>query len=258
MATSPIFHRAELLLGSEALDRLRDTRVILFGVGGVGSWCAEGLIRSGVGQLTIVDSDLVCITNVNRQLQATSFNVGKSKVEELRDRLTAINPNAKIEALQHVYKPDTRDFFDLDSYDYVIDAIDSLSCKIDLIASCLQKGKTIYSAMGAALKMDPTRIKVGSIWKTKHCPLAREVRKGLRKRNVADDFLCVYSEELLPNQVLDSACGTGKCYCPKSEGESTDVWCSTKAQINGSLVHITATFGFHLCGLVVRDCMKRG
>ena len=134
MKKQPAFHRTELLIGEAALKKLAATRVILFGVGGVGSWCAEALIRSGVGHLTIVDNDVICVTNINRQLQATAKNVGKSKVLALQERLLDIHPDADITALQKVYNKETREDFNLADYDYVIDAIDSLSHKVDLIA----------------------------------------------------------------------------------------------------------------------------
>ncbi|MBI9020710.1 MAG: tRNA threonylcarbamoyladenosine dehydratase, partial [Verrucomicrobia bacterium] len=192
MKKYPAFHRTELLIGDAALKKFAETRVILFGVGGVGSWCAEALIRSGVGHLTIVDNDVICVTNINRQLQATAKNVGQSKVEALKTRLLEIHPDAEITALQKVYNYETREEFDLPSYDYVIDAIDSLSHKVDLIASVMDMGVTLFSAMGAACKLDATTIRVDSIWKTHGCKLAKFVRKRLRHRGVTGDCLCVY------------------------------------------------------------------
>lgn len=260
---NPIFNRAELLLGDKTLKRFEDIKVILFGVGGVGSWCAEALIRTGVKNLTIVDNDVVCITNVNRQMQATSHNVGKVKVNELKKRLLMINPNANINAIQEVYHETTRDIYKLDEYDYILDAIDSLSSKIDLIRTALATDATFYSTMGAALKMDVSKIQTSSIWKTDNCPLAKLVRKRMRQQKIKGDFLCVWSDELLENAIEGRAgCGTGQCFCPKivnPDGEevSSDVWCDKKAQINGSLVHITGAFGFALAGLVIQDVCKQ-
>ncbi len=256
---SALFHRTELLLGRPVMDQLAGTRVILFGVGGVGSWCAEALVRTGIQHLTLVDNDVICITNVNRQLQATAGNVGQVKVHELRTRLMALNPQASIEARAEIYSAETRDTFNLSAYDYVIDAIDSLACKIDLLATAMTAGKRIYSSMGAACKLDPSRIRVASIWKTSGCPLAREVRRGLRQRQVSGDCLCLFSEEQFPNRGEDTTCGTGQCLCPGKERNEapTDAWCSQKAQINGSLVHVTGIFGFHLAGLVVQDVLRR-
>ena len=251
------------MIGEAALKKLAATRVILFGVGGVGSWCAEALIRSGVGHLTIVDNDVICVTNINRQLQATAKNVGKSKVLALQERLLDIHPDADITALQKVYNKETREEFKLTDYDYVIDAIDSLSHKVDLIASAMASGVTLFSAMGAASKLDATTIRVDSIWKSQGCPLAKFVRKRLRQRGATGDCLCVYSEELLPSfEAVKAACGSAQCFCPKQlddEGNEipSDVWCHQKAQINGSMVHITGAFGFNLAGLVVQDVVRK-
>jgi tRNA A37 threonylcarbamoyladenosine dehydratase len=263
VSTHPAFHRAELLLGEKALAALGKARVIIFGVGGVGSWCAEALIRSGIGHLTLVDNDTICVTNINRQLQATMKNVGQPKVEALRQRLLDIHPDADVVAMRIAYNRETRDSFDLSAYDYVIDAIDSLSHKVNLIACAMTAGVTLYSAMGAACKLDPTAIRVDSIWKTHGCKLARFVRKRLRRRGVEGDCLCIYSEELLPTQGdATPACGSERCFCPKQYDEDgneipADVWCDSKAQINGSMVHITGIYGFHLAGLIVQDLYHR-
>lgn len=244
MKKYPAFHRTERLIGEAALKQLAGIRVILFGVGGVGSWCAEALIRSGIGHLTIVDNDVICVTNINRQLQATAKNVGQSKVEALKARLLEIHPDAEINALQKVYNLETREEFDLSSYDYVIDAIDSLSNKVDLIASAMECGVKLFSAMGAANKLDATTIRVDSIWKSQGCRLARFVRKRLRHRGAVGDCLCVYSQELLPVLAITP---------PEEEG---DAWSETKAQANGSMVHMTGAFGFNLAGLVVQDVVR--
>ncbi|MCU0857694.1 MAG: tRNA threonylcarbamoyladenosine dehydratase [Pontiellaceae bacterium] len=245
MKKHPAFHRTELLIGETALEKLAATRVILFGVGGVGSWCAEALIRSGVGHLTVVDNDVICVTNINRQLQATSKNIGQPKVLALQERLLAIHPDAEVLALQKVYNQETRAEFNLSSYDYVIDAIDSLSHKVDLIASAMEAGVTLFSAMGAANKLDATTIRVDSIWKSQGCRLAKFVRKRLRSRGVSGDCLCVYSEEILSPVETDPT------------DEAGDAWSGTKAQINGSMVHITGAFGFNLAGLVVQDVVRK-
>jgi tRNA A37 threonylcarbamoyladenosine dehydratase len=260
--SNPLFHRTQLLMGEQAVNLLSRTRVILFGTGGVGSWCAEGLIRSGITDLTLIDSDVVCITNVNRQLQATAANVGQSKVLELKKRLLQINPKATVTPHQVIYDKSTRDTFNLNQYDYVIDAIDSVSCKVELIMHAGESDCTIYSAMGAACRLDPSRIQTGSIWKTNYCGLSRAVRYQLRKKGFKGDVTCVSSEEVLENLGAIESCGTEQCMCPGSSSEvssqaDTHEWCSTKKQINGSVVHITATFGFFLTGLVMQDIMKR-
>ena len=260
-----IFNRAQLLLGSDAMERLNSIKVIIFGVGGVGSWCAESLVRSGISHLTVVDSDRVCITNINRQLMATVKTVGQVKVEALKDRLLTINPMAEIDARQQIFSEETADSFCLDSYDYIIDAIDSLKDKRLLIEMACNTKAVFFSSMGAALKMDPTRIKVAEFWKVEGCPLARALRQRFKrlKRKPARKFLCVYSDELLENKGHNASCGTEKCMCPKAKHGPGDAallnheWCSSKAQINGSLMHITAIFGMTIAGLVVKDAVGR-
>lgn len=277
-----IFRRSELLMGAEVMKRLSEQRVILFGVGGVGSWCAESLVRSGIVHLTLVDSDRVCITNINRQLMATTQTVGQVKVEALRQRLLAINPDADITAIQGIYSTDTKAGYHLEQYDFIIDAIDSLKDKADLIQTATRLPHTTFlSSMGAALKMDPTRVRVAEFWKVQGDPLARALRQRFRRDKIfpARKFRCVYSDELLANRGHNPACGTEYCICPKAteaqwqaarqaeaNGEPspygrTDLlnheWCSSKAQINGTVAHITAIFGFTLAGLVVQDIYRK-
>ena len=231
MATEQeIFQRSELLLGAEAMDRIAEKRVIVFGVGGVGSWCAESLVRSGIRHLTIVDSDSVCASNINRQLMATTETVGQVKVDVLRNRLLTINPAAEITAIHEFFTADTAESFHLDTYDYIIDAIDSLKDKTLLILMACQTEAQFFSSMGAALKLDSTRIKVDEFWKIQGDPLARVLRKRFKREGQypARKFQCVYSDELIE---------------PQGEGK-------------GSLVHITAIFGFMLAGLVIQDIVK--
>lgn len=259
-----IFKRTELLLGKDLMQTISQQRVIIFGVGGVGSWCAESLVRSGIRQLTIVDSDRVCVTNINRQLLATTKTVGKVKVDSLKERLLEINPKADITAIQQIYSAETSDSFELDSYDYIIDAIDSLTNKMDLIRTATRTKATLLSSMGAALKMDPTRIKVAEFWKVQGCPLGAALRRKFKKsEKPSRKFLCVYSDEVLDNKGANESCGTEKCLCPRSVNGPGDPdlvnheWCSMKAQINGTLAHITAIFGFTLAGLVMQDISKK-
>ena len=225
-----IFQRSELLLGAEAMERIAEKRVIVFGVGGVGSWCAESLVRSGIKHLTIVDSDSVCASNINRQLMATTQTIGQVKVDVLRDRLLSINPAAEITALHEFFTAETADSFHLESYDYIIDAIDTLKDKTLLILMACNTQAKFFSSMGAALKLDPTRIKIAEFWKVQGDPLARVLRKRFKREGQypARKFQCVYSDELVE---------------PQGEGK-------------GSLVHITAIFGFMLAGLVVQDAIK--
>ena len=232
-----IFRRLELLLGDEAMDRIAEKRVIIFGVGGVGSWCAESLVRSGIRKLTIVDSDHVSVTNINRQLMATTKTVGQVKVDVLKERLLNINPSAEITALQQIFSAETASEFCLEEYDYIIDAIDSLKDKALLILMACQTKAKFFSSMGAALKLDPTRIRTAEFWKVTGDPLARALRNRFKRDKTfpKHKFLCVYSDELLENKMpID----------PDDKG-------------NGSIVHITAVFGFMLAGLVVQDVVKK-
>ena len=176
-----IFRRAELLFGDEGMSRIAEKRVIIFGVGGVGSWCAESLVRSGIRELTIVDSDCVSVTNINRQLMATTKTVGQVKVDALKERLLTINPSAEITALQQVFNAETASQFSLEEYDYIIDAIDSLKDKALLILLACQTKAKLFSSMGAALKLDPTRIKTAEFWKVTGDPLARALRNRFKR-----------------------------------------------------------------------------
>lgn len=255
-----LYNRSSRLLGMDVLTALSDVRVILFGVGGVGSWCAEGLVRAGVKKLTIVDSDLVCITNINRQLEATSMTVGQVKVEALKKRLLEINPEAEITALQKVYSEENHDEFHLDEYDYIVDAVDSLKDKISLILRACETQATFFSSMGAALKVDPTRIRVAEFWDVNGCPLGSIIRKRMRQAKTlpAKKFLCVYDDEVLENRGdCVNACEQGYCSCDKREKNPEESglvnYDERKKQINGSLVHITSIFGMTLCGLIVKD-----
>ena len=242
-----IFKRNRLLLGDEAMNTLASKRVILFGVGGVGSWCAESLIRSGIIHLTIVDSDRVCASNINRQLMATTLTVGQVKVDALKERLLSINPQADITTIEKVFNEESADTFDLDSYDYIIDAIDSLKDKALLILLATKSKAKFFSSMGAALKIDPTRIRVTEFWKVEGDPLARMLRKRFRQNDQYPKrkFQCVYSDELLQNKG------------PQPQQKEETLSQINKGQTNGSLAHITAIFGCTLAGLVLQDAVEK-
>lgn len=246
MEYNELFARTELLIGREAMRALAAKRVILFGVGGVGSWCAEGLIRSGIMHLTLVDSDRVAVANSNRQLPATTRTIGELKVDVLKKRLAEINPHAEIIAIPEIYSEASSASFHLEQYDYIIDAIDSLSHKAHLLNSASRTGATVFSSMGAALKMDPQQIRVDEFWKVRGCKLAAALRQRMRRGETPHSpFLCVYSEELLENrgeEALESADEHGSF---------------RKARTNGTIVHITAIFGFTLSGLVIQDIVKK-
>ena len=243
-----IFNRSQLLLGATVMERIMQRRAIIFGVGGVGSWCAESLVRSGICHLTIVDSDSVCITNCNRQLMATTRTVGKVKVDVLRERLLEINPEAEITALQKIYNKESADEFGLEGYDYIIDAIDSLKDKADLILRATRLAHenphiTFLSSMGAALRIDPTQVRVAEFWKIKGDPLARALRNKFKHNKTFPEskFLCVYSEE----QAMENK-GTALT-------DTASAGMFPKAQTNGSLSHITGIFGLTLAGLVMQN-----
>ena len=237
-----IFRRAELLLGDEAMGRIAEKRVIVFGVGGVGSWCAESLVRSGIRKLTIVDSDRVCVTNINRQLMATTKTLGQAKVDALKERLLTINPSAEITALQQVFTAETASQFCLEDYDYIVDAIDLLKDKALLILMACQTKARLFSSMGAALKLDPTRIKTAEFWKVQGDPLARALRKRFKRdgQYPRRKFQCVYSDEILE---IRASTSIGERPMPRGNE-------------NGTIAHVTAVFGFMLAGLVIQDAVK--
>ncbi len=257
------FQRTGLLLGKERMKLLAQKRVIILGIGGVGSWCAESLIRTGIQHLTIVDSDQICVTNINRQLHATTKTIGEIKTEVLKNRLLEINPKAQIEALQMVYERDTAHLFDFNNFDYVVDAIDSLSNKALLIHNACESSTTLVASMGSALKIDSSRIKTGDFWKVSGCKLASAVRKRLRRGKLTSKpFMCVYSDEALPNFVdyMSDEEGNGVSDNNQTPSDNSSIAThgfSQKAVINGSLVHITAIFGFTLAGLVVKDIYEQ-
>lgn len=239
------FNRVERLLGADAMSTIANARVIVFGVGGVGSWTAEALVRTGIGRLTIVDADRVAESNINRQLMATTSTVGRPKVDVLRERLLDINPECRIDAVDRQYTAETADDFVLTDYDYVVDAIDSLSDKALLIETATRGRVKLVSSMGAALKMDPTRIRVGEFRSVKGCRLAAALRRKFKQtgRWPSRKFQCVYSDELLENLGAREDGSGAKNY--------------GKVAINGALCHITAIFGMTLAGLVIEGLLRK-
>ena len=233
-----IFLRSEALLGAENMEKLARTRVIVFGVGGVGSWCAEALVRTGITHLTMVDPDNVCYSNINRQLPATTDTVGRPKVDVLRERFLTINPNAEIIALQAAFHKDNAEQFQLSTYDIVIDAIDNLEDKAHLIlAATAIPTVTLFSSMGAARKLDPTHIKTAEFWKVNGCPLAKALRNWFKKNHCFPErkFTCVFSDaQPVIVQGNNGNSGTTK----------------------GSLMHITAMFGLHLASLIIHEIIN--
>lgn len=236
------FQRLWLVAGDDMMERLRQCRVIIFGLGGVGSWAAEALVRSGVGHLTIVDNDDVAVTNINRQLPATLTTVGRPKVEVLAERFRQINPEMDLRAIADVFSADTAHDYDFNQYDYVIDAIDTLQCKALLIQRATASKARLISSMGAARKLHADRIAVAEFWKVEGCPLARALRQYFKRTGSrpARKFRCVYSPETIPNRIQLPA------------EETTDA-ALRKGAPNGTFAHTTAIFGLRLAGLIIED-----
>lgn len=254
-----IFNRSELLVGPAAMDKIKKARVILFGLGGVGSWCAESLVRSGISHLTIVDSDCISVSNINRQLPATTDTIGLAKAEVLKTRLHTINPHAKIISIQSAYTEKNNDMFNLGAYDYIIDAIDSLEHKASLIINATCTKAVLFSSMGAALKLDTSHVQTAEFWKVSGCPMAAALRRRFKKNGLpAKKFQCVFSDEVLENKgylsnVSTNQYGDDISYDKSDHFAFQSVLDERKARINGAMVHITAIFGFTLAGLVIQD-----
>ena len=236
--------RTRLLLGDEAMERIAQTRVIVFGTGGVGSWCAECLLRSGIRRITLVDCDKVAPSNCNRQLMATSKTIGMVKVEALRQRLLDIAPEAEIHALEKFFCKENAHEFGLEGYDYIIDAIDSLQDKAELIlrATSLPASVTFISSMGAALRIDPFKVREAEFWNVKGDALARALRNRFKKDKTfpSRKFRCVYSEEQpMPNK--------------GQTAETSDTLVGSKVHVNGSICQVTAVFGMCIASMVIKD-----
>lgn len=253
MNREEVFNRTALLTGRATLAAFGEAKVIIFGIGGVGSWAAETLVRSGFTHITIVDADRIALSNINRQLPATSSTVGEIKVEAMKRRLLDINPDADIKAIHDFYNASTQANYNLESYDVIIDAIDSLADKALLILNATRAMAAtsrsehpvkFYSSMGAALKFDPSRVAVAEFWKVKGCPLAAALRRKFKKRGEfpAKKFKCVYSDELVANHA-DAAEMTDR------SGAMT----YNKVATNGAMMHITAIFGITLASLAIRE-----
>lgn len=247
------FSRTEILVGPEGLERLAAARVAVFGLGGVGSHVAEALCRAGVGRLTLVDFDTVCVSNINRQLLALEDTVGRPKALVMAERLRLINPAAEIIPVQESYGPETSQGLLAEPFDYVVDAIDTMTAKVHLITSCRQRQIPVISSMGAAFKRDPSRIRVGDIADTRCCPMARAMRKLLRRQGVTAGVKVVYSTEEFrePAERLPS-CRRG-CDCPDSG--DPDFSCPHRRVVLGSISFIPPIFGYTMAGVVINDLL---
>ena len=246
MSVHNFFQRLGILVGVDAVEALNTTKVLVFGLGGVGGWCAEALVRSGIGAITLVDSDTVSPSNINRQIQASNDTIGLLKTTTLEQRLRGINPECRIQSFPHIFSRETISLFNIAEYDYVIDAIDSLTHKLDLIQASLDHGAILFSSMGMAQKINPQLIRSADIWETSGCPLARLVRQGLRKRGFLGNFKVVYSPEQIPRRDLPD----------DSDTAPTGAWDAGKKVINGTCVTVTATAGMVLASLVIQDVCK--
>lgn len=245
------FSRMRLLVGGEGMDRLQSAHVAIFGIGGVGSYAAEALARAGVGQLTLVDFDEICVTNVNRQIHALSSTLGQQKVAAMAERCRQINPDVDVVAIQRFYDAVSSDELLGPGYDYVLDCIDHITAKLHLIESCVSRKLPIISSMGAANKLDPGKILVADISKTEKCRLARIIRKELRKRGISKGVQVVFStEEFRPLSDETAVCAEN-CVCPNQE---TQRWsCDDRRVILGSSSYIPPIFGLTMAGEVIRE-----
>ncbi len=243
------FSRTELMLGKQGMEKLANARVAVFGIGGVGGYTVEALARSGVGALDIFDDDKVCLTNINRQIIATRKTVGKDKVDVAAERIAEINPNAIVTAHKLFYMPETAEQVDLSLYDYVVDAIDTVTGKIELVERAKEAGVPIISSMGAGNKLDPTAFEVADIYKTSVCPLAKVMRYELRKRGVKG-LKVVYSKELprQPIEDTDNSCNNN-CICPPDTARK----CTVRRQIPGSNAFVPPVVGLIIAGEVIKD-----
>jgi tRNA A37 threonylcarbamoyladenosine dehydratase len=243
------FSRTELLLGKDAMARLEAANVAVFGIGGVGTYTVEALARGGVGGLVLVDDDSVCLSNINRQLIATHRTIGRKKVEVARERVLDINPRCRVEAVASFYSADTAGDFPLSSYDYVVDAIDTVSSKLVLIGEAAEADVPIISCMGAGNKLDPTRLEVADIYETSMCPLARVMRKELRARGVKA-LKVVYSREeaITPRESAETSCKVG-CVCPPG----TTRKCTVRRSVPGSVSFVPSVAGLILAAEVIKD-----
>ena len=243
------FSRTELLFGKEAMQKLASARVAVFGIGGVGGFTVEALARSGVGAIDLIDDDEVCLTNINRQIIALRSTVGKYKVDVAEERLKGINPDIKINTYKTFYTPETADLFDFTQYDYVVDAIDTVTGKIELAVNAQKSGTPIISSMGAGNKLNPEKFEVADIYETSVCPLARVMRRELKSRGIKR-LKVVYSKEKALTPIDDMAISCKEnCICPPG----TQRKCTARRQVPGSTAFVPSVAGLIIAGEVIKD-----
>ena len=242
------FSRTELVIGKEAVEKLHKSKVAIFGIGGVGSFVVEGLVRAGIENFVLVDDDKVCLTNLNRQIIATRKTIGKPKVEVAKERILDINPKANVETHQEFFMPESDEILD-ESIDYVVDAVDTVTAKIEIVVRAKKLNIPVISCMGTGNKLDPTKFEVTDIYKTSMCPLAKVFRKELRKRNI-NNLKVVYSkeEQIKPKESDENSCKTN-CICPPG----TKRKCSVRNQVPGSVSFVPSVAGLIIAGEVVKD-----
>ena len=246
------FSRTELLLGKDSMEKLKNSRVAVFGLGGVGGYVCEALVRSGVGAFDLIDDDKVCLTNLNRQIIATRKTVGKYKTEVMRDRILEINPQADVRLHQCFFLPENSDEFPFEEYDYVVDAVDTVTAKIELVMKAQAMNVPIISSMGAGNKLDGSMFRVADIYKTKVCPLAKVMRRELKKRGVKK-LKVVYSEEMPTRPIEDMAISCrSNCICPPGAAHK----CTERRDIPGSVAFVPSVAGLIIAGEVVKDLCR--
>lgn len=246
------FSRTELLIGKEKLEKLQKAKVAIFGIGGVGSFVVEGLVRAGVENFILVDDDKVCLTNLNRQIIATRKTVGKLKVEVAKERILEINPNANIETHQEFFMPNSKEILD-ETVDYIVDAVDTVTAKIELVVRASKLNIPIISCMGTGNKLDPTKFEVTDIYKTSVCPLAKVMRKELRNREIKK-LKVVYSKEepIKPSETANSSC-KNNCICPPGTARN----CTVRNQVPGSISFVPSVAGLIIAGEVIKDIVQK-
>ena len=243
------YSRTQLLLGAEAMEKLHNSRVAVFGIGGVGGYTVEALARSGVGALDLIDDDKVCLTNLNRQIIATRKTIGKYKTDVMKERILEINPKAEVTMHKCFFLPENAEEFPFEEYDYVVDAVDTVTAKIELVMKCKEKNVPIISSMGAGNKLDASAFKVADIYKTQMCPLAKVMRRELKKRHVKK-LKVVYSEEKPTRPIEDMAISCrNHCICPPGAEHK----CTERRDIPGSVAFVPSIVGLIIGGEVVKD-----
>lgn len=246
------FSRTQLLLGEESMKKLSDMRVAVFGIGGVGGYVCEALVRTGIGHFDLIDDDKVCLTNLNRQIIATRKTVGLYKAEVMKERMLEINPNVEVNVYKCFFLPENADEFPFADYDYVIDAVDTVTAKVELVMKCKEMNVPIISSMGAGNKLDASAFKVADIYKTKMCPLAKVMRHEMKKRGVKK-LKVVYSEEkpTRPIEDMSISCRT-HCICPPGAQHK----CTERRDIPGSVAFVPSVAGMIIAGEVIKDLTK--